>query len=448
MNESPRILIAEGIPTLNKGMLELLEGILKTFDTLGRTYVDIFSLYPELDRKRYPQRIGLIDICKDLHIERFLRGGSPSSELLASVLAGIQHLFFVLLYRLFGKNALGLMRETIWKKYCSSDVFLACINEDDCVNGNYLKFSPVYISLLAKTLHKLAVVYANSSTKTTNSVWIWRLQVRRLWKVMARYFLNNMDLITTRDKDTFELYRGLVGSRIPLRFTGDVGVLLEPVDPLTAKRIMAQEKIDKNNGLLIGTSITRRLLSHSFPEISDYNERYEKGLNEIANVFDRLIANYRSNIVFIPHCIEYTTNNDDRVVGNDILEKMKNKANFKVITKEYTPQELKGLMGQLDVFVGDRVHALISALSMNVPCCALAYRSDTRPYNLVGKDFGQEKWIFEVDTFNNNALYELLTDLISSNKEIRRSLPLMTQRAKEKALLNGQLLKSLLSCEQ
>jgi polysaccharide pyruvyl transferase WcaK-like protein len=448
MNKNPKILIAEGFPTLNKGALELIEGILKTFDILGRTEVYIFSLYPELDRKRYPRRIGLTDICKDLHIERFLRGGSPNSELLASILAGIQHLLFVSLYRLFGKNALGLMRKPVWKKYCSSDVFITCISEDDCVNGNYLKFSPVYISLLAKTLRKLAIVYANSNTKTTNTVWIWRLQSRRLWKVLARYFLNNMDLITTRDKDTFELYRSLAGSRIPLYFTGDVGILLEPADPLTVKRIMTQEKIDKNDGLLIGASITRRLLSHSFPDISDNNERYEKGVSEIASVFDRLIAKYRSNIVFISHCIEYTRNNDDRVVGNDILKKMKNKANFKVITKEYTPQELKGLIGQLDILVGDRVHALISALSMNVPCCALAYRSDRRPYNLIGKDFEQQKWIFEVDTFNKDTLYELLTDLISSCDEIRKNLPLMTRRAKERALLNGQLLSSLLSTRQ
>jgi len=440
-----KILIAEHMPTLNKGALELVEGILKSLNALGPTEVSIFSLYPALDRKRYPSRMRLIDICKDLHIERYLRGGTANAELLGSFLSGIQHLFFVSLFRIFGENVLGLMKNALWREYCSSDVLIVCMNEDDCVNGNYLKFSPVYISFLAKTLHKLAIVYANSSTKTTNIVWVWRLKSTRFWKTLARYFLNNMDLVTTRDKSTFELYKSLAGSGIPIYFTGDVGLLLDPAIPSTVKRIMAREGIERNDGLLIGASITRRLLLHSFPEYSESDKRYERGVAEIANVFDRLVTKYRSNIVFIPHSIEFYRNNDDRVVGYDILRKMNNKARFKVISNEFTPQELKGLMGQFDILVGDRIHALISALSMGVPCCALAYRSDRRPHNLVGRDFQQEEWIFEVDTFKADALLKLLINLISSSEEIRRSLPTITKGARRRAMLNGELLKTLLS---
>jgi colanic acid/amylovoran biosynthesis protein len=281
--------------------------------------------------------------------------------------------------------------------------------------------------------------------QVNDSVLIWRFPSRWLWKVLARYFLNNMDLITTRDRDTFELFRSLARSSIPLYFTGDVGVLMEPVHPSAVKRIMAQERINKNDRLLVGASITRRILSYSFAEISDSNERYEKGISEIASIFDKLIVEYRASIVFVPHSFEYTRNVDDRDVGNDIMKKMKNKANFKVITQEYTPQELKGLMGQLDILIADRIHALISALSMNVPCCALAHKSDRRHYNLIGKDFEQERWIFEVDTFESTALFGLLTELISASTEIRESLPSITQRARERALQNGQLLKALLT---
>lgn len=439
-----KILIATYVPTLNKGELELLEGILKTFNVLGQTEVDIFSFYPALDVKRYPSGIRLIDIRKDLHVERFLRNGSYSSLLLASLFAGIQHFFFMLSYTLLGENVLDFMKSSIWHEYCSSDALVVCLDEDDCVNGTLLKFSPVYISLFAKTLRKPIVVYANSTTKTGNLVWIWELRSRKLWKILGTYFLNNVDLITVRDEETFDYYRSLTRNEARLYLTGDPGVLLDPADPLAVQRIMAKEKIGKNNGLLIGAAITQRLLLHAFPQYSSEYERYEKSVSEIAKVFDRLTTKYKSNIIFIPHCIGYHRNNDDRVVGHDIGEKMKNKSSVRVITNEYTPQELKGLIGQFDIFIGDRIHALISALSMNVPCCTLAYRSDRRPYNMIGKDFKQEKWIFEVDTFNADALYELLTDLMFSSEEIRRSLPLATQGAKEKALLNGQLLKTLL----
>jgi len=63
---------------------------------------------------------------------------------------------------------------------------------------------------------------------------------------------------------------------------------------------------------------------------------------------------------------------------------------------------------------------------------------------LIGQDFKQEKWIFEFDTFNASNLIKLLTELISSSEEIRRNLPPIVESVKEKALLNGSLLKALL----
>jgi colanic acid/amylovoran biosynthesis protein len=438
-------MIADYVPSLNKGELELLIGTMKTLDQIGRTNVDIFSYYPAIERTRFPKGVRLVDVCKDLQVERFLRGGTVSSVLLASFLAGVQHILFISLYRLFGSNALRIMKKPLWQRYSSSDVFIGCFDETDCVNGNLLKLSPVYISLLAKTLHKLNVVYANSNTVTTNTVWLWRLQSRKLWDLLATYFLNNVDLITVRDEDTFQRYRSHVQDKLKVHSTADPGVLMDPVDSETVKRIMAREKIQKpSKGLLIGAEMTQRLLLHTHPEYSTNQEKYYRAAEEIAQVLDKLILEYQANVVFVPHCIEYYRDNDDRDVAKDVLNKMKNKTNVKTINNEYSAQELKGLIGQFDVFITDRIHALVSALSMNVPCCTLAYRSDKRPFNMIGKDFKQEKWIYEVDTLNSDTLYKFLTEIITSSQEIRKTLPAVTQQVKKRAMLNGQLLKTLL----
>jgi len=56
LNEnSVRILIAEGVPSLNKGELAILVGMLKTFEALGKVEVSIFSHYPSADKERYPK---------------------------------------------------------------------------------------------------------------------------------------------------------------------------------------------------------------------------------------------------------------------------------------------------------------------------------------------------------------------------------------------------------
>jgi len=73
VNGATKILIATFFPTLSKGALEILAGILKTFNVLGQTEVAIFSFYPTLDAKRYPSGIRLVDIGKDLHVEKLFR---------------------------------------------------------------------------------------------------------------------------------------------------------------------------------------------------------------------------------------------------------------------------------------------------------------------------------------------------------------------------------------
>jgi colanic acid/amylovoran biosynthesis protein len=441
-----KILIADYLPSLNKGELEIISGMIRTFKVIGQTDVSIFSFYPELDAERYPAPFRLIDIGKDLHVKRFLTH-SHNSRLLSSFLVAIQHLLFILLYKFIGKKTLDVMSSSIWHEYSSSDALIICLNEDDCVNGpgSFIRYSPVYISCLGKAIGKPVVIYANSTTKTGNIVWVvWRLNSRRLWKTLANFVLNNCDLITVRDQDTYVYYRSFLRNKAKLHLTGDPGILMASADSKTVQKIMANEKIVRNSGLLIGVAITKRLLSHMFSECSSESERYEKAVNEFAKVLDSLIVKYNSNIIFVPHVIGPSIYNDDRVVGRDIVEQMTNKSKVKVITTEYTAQGLKGLLGKFDFFIGDRVHALISSLSANVPCCALAYRSDKRPFNLIGKDFEQEKWIFEVDSFDSEKLLELIADLVLSLQKIRSSLPCKIKAAKEKALINGLLLKGLL----
>ena len=445
MKDSTKILITTYIPTLNKGMLGLLKGILKTFDALGQTEVTVFSFYPEFDGKRYPPNVKLIDVGKDLHIATFFSKRSANFRLIASIAAAIQHLLFALLYSIFKKKVFHFFKSPIWHEYYSSDALIVCTSEDDCVNGSgtFLWLSPVYLSLLAKVLRKPVVVYANSTTKTGNLVWLWRLKSRRLWEILAKYSLNNCDLITVRDRETFRYYKNFLNEK-QIFLTGDPGVLLDSAEPTQIESIMSKEKARANNGYLIGATITQRLLLHSFPECFDTREKYEKVIAEVAKVFDRITTIYPSKIIFLPHCTGFLRNNDDRVVARDIVEKMHNKSHATVINNEYTPEALKGIISFCDFFIGDRIHALISALSMNVPCCIFAYSSDRRPYNLIGQDFKQEKWIFEFDTFNTSNLIKLLTELISSSEEIRRNLPPIVESVKEKALLNGSLLRALL----
>ena len=208
---------------------------------------------------------------------------------------------------------------------------------------------------------------------------------------------------------------------------------------------MVEEKIDKNERPLVGMAFTHEVLSEAFKNELAPAIGYKKSVKEIARFLDRLVEEYNSTIVFIPHSIEPYRHRDDRIVAKDISNTMLNKHKTRVITSEYTPEELKGLIGQLDLLISCRVHAAINALSMGVPSCVITRSWDKRAYSIIGKMLKQEKWIYNVENLNADELFALITDLLGSYNEIRKDSPSIVNSVKEKALLNGRLLKALLN---
>jgi len=428
-DNSIRVLIAEWVPSLNKGELAILIGMLKTFEALGKVEVSIFSYYPSIDKERYPKNVKIIDVGSDLYLGNSL---PESSRLVkACLFAALQHLFFTLSYKILGKHALKVMRRAIWREYCESDVIIICHDQLNCVDGCFLTFSPIYITLLAKALRKPIVIYANGTTKFK----------RKTWEILAKYVLNNVNLVTVRDEETFSYLKRLTLNEARIHLTGDPAILLPPVDSERAMNIMLKENILPNDGLLIGAIISHGMLLHGSYR---NGERYKKLITEIALLFDRIIERYQATIVFIPHCLEPYLHRDDRIVSKKIFSAMKNKHKVRVIIEEYSPEELKGLVGQLDLLISARVHAAIGALSMNVPTYALTVSSDRRAYGLIGKMLKQEKWIYYLENLNVDVFFKNITELLCESGETRKNLPSIVNSVKQKALLNGRLLKRLL----
>lgn len=444
-----RILIAEYVPSLNKGELAILDGMLKTFETLGEVEVSIFSLYPEIDRTRYPMSIKTIDLGYNLYLRNPLPAQSKVYLLWASFFAALQHVFFIFMYRIFGKKTLKIMDKPLWKTYFESNVFIVCHDEVDCVNGAFLQFSPLYISLLAKTLGKSIVIYANGTSERTCAIWIWQLRTKKFWRILARYVLASVDLITVREEGTLLYFKEISRGKVPIHHTADPAFLLSSVSQERVKEIMLEENIGKDEGLMVGVAMTREVLCEAFKNELNPAMRYKKSAKEIARLLDKLIEEFSSTIVFIPHSVEPYKYRDDRIVAKDICRVMLNKHMTRVITKEYSPEELKGLMGQLDILITCRVHAAINAFSMGLPSCILTRSWDKRAHNIIGKMMKQEKWIYNVEDLNADRLLALITDLLEASEEIRTDLPSIVGFVKEKALLNGRLLKAMLnSCSK
>ncbi|GAI33439.1 unnamed protein product, partial [marine sediment metagenome] len=107
----------------------------------------------------------------------------------------------------------------------------------------------------------------------------------------------------------------------------------------------------------------------------------------MAQVVDYLVSRLDAKVILVPEVIGPTEASDDRVIGALVLDKVEHKDRALSITNEYGPEELRGLIGQCDLFIGARMHANIAAFSMHIPTIAIAY---SYKFHGIMKMLGQE----------------------------------------------------------
>ena len=198
------------------------------------------------------------------------------------------------------------------------------------------------IMLLAKKLGKPVMLYAQGIGPVRGS--LARGAVRRV--------VDTVDLITVRDE----------GSRVELLA---LGVTTPPIH-VTADPVLALHPVDKGIGraILRGRSLegTAPLIGISVREWKDW-AHYK---NVIAQAADRLVAESGARLVFLP--MQWP---DDIEVARRVTARMQRPAGQ--LEEEYTTSELLSLVGNLDMLIGIRLHALIFAAVMHVPMIGLSY---------------------------------------------------------------------------
>lgn len=428
-----RILIVENAPSLNKGEMAILEGMIESFSDLGEVEVSMLSAFPDIDSFRYGKRIKIIDSRKCWPFSDRLDGRSK----ILAFLVMLQHIFFVICYKFLGLNVLRFYKGMIWQEYLNSDAIIAGHDNSFGIGGDPETplFYPLYIPLIGKVLGKPVVFYAGTIPSLPRR---FRYFIGKAFK----FALNNMDLITLRENISYQKLKDMRLQNNQVSVTADLAALLKPVLPERIKEIMSKEGINEIHMPFIGMTISRNRGSMAFPELNNPELSYQKHIKIIAQVVDNLINKLNALVIFVPHCIGFGENLDDRIVAADILQICQNKDKVKVITNEYGPAELKGLIGQFDLFIGERLHSVIAAMTMYVPSVAISYSSDERLGMI--KMFGQEEVILHVENLDSETLLSKINNIWLKRDKIRKKLKLQAKIMKKHAMVNGKLLKELL----
>ena len=310
-----------------------------------------------------------------------------------------------------GAAARALLRQ------CSKADVVVGVHGDAFVTRTNLEFLDFIAKMLMVTLPgKPALIFPSSMGPFIGT---WR-------RSLARWVLSRVKLIAAREETTYG-YLGEAGIDKPLiALIPDMafGLPLAPQERLEG--ILAKEGISDAQRPLIGMHISqsRGLYPSKILSVKqDYGEL-------MARVADYLVTSLNATVMFIPYVIwpkeigkmkgrTAMVGGDDITAIKEMLKRVQHKDRIVPIETEYDATELKGIIGQCDLFIGAGMHSNIAAISACVPTISIDFRYKTPA---MMKMAGLETYYCDLRTVTFAELTGKIDNLWMNRQKVREML--------------------------
>jgi polysaccharide pyruvyl transferase WcaK-like protein len=286
-----------------------------------------------------------------------------------------------------------------------------------------------FIGRVAKNSHMLvAKMFGKPVVKYTADLGPFEARWNRFFAKL--YLQYAVDVILARSDTT---RRGLeeLGVTTPTRVCPDTAFLLEPHSTEFAEQLSRQ----KSDGPVVGFSV-----SHMAVRQSSNPEGY---LDSMARLGDHVVENIGARIVLVPNEFSDDIAYDDGHVAKEVRNRMRRKNQAIIVLGDYTAQQLKGIVGQLDVLVAARYHSIVASLSLGIPVLAVGWH---HKYEAVMRLVGQERYLCSVRSLQPDHLREKFDDLWRSKDRIRQEINAALPGIREAILKGGEEVRLL--CER
>ena len=210
------------------------------------------------------------------------------------------------------------------------------------VTSNRSLYYYLSIMMLAKQLGKPVMLYAQGIGPVCGA----------LARGAMRLIGNMVDLITVRDEGSREELKRLGVTRPKIYVTADPVLAIHPVDKQIGRAILRKHGCE-------GASPLVGIAAREWRDWSHYKQ-------VLAQAADVIAAEFGARIVYLP--MQFP---EDVTVAKKIAGRSRQPA--ALLNGEYTTSELLSLVGNLDMLISIRLHALIFAGVMHVPMIGISY---------------------------------------------------------------------------
>lgn len=230
----------------------------------------------------------------------------------------------------------------------------------------------------------------------------------------TRKIINNVDLITLRDDESYETLKQIGVTKPKTLVTADPALSLAGADREKGKEIL------KN----LGVPADKSLLGISLRRCAAIKPGFEQSM---AKACDYAVEKYGFYPVFLP-----MQSSKDLAISQSVARRMKNKASV-VEIKSVT--DMISIVGCMNMCVGMRLHMLIYSAINSIPLIGLEYDPKIRSF----MDYTHQNLHIKVGEMTAEELMGLIDRCVIEYDEIREDLAENYIRLREKALENGRL---------
>ena len=234
-----------------------------------------------------------------------------------------------------------------------------------------------------------------------------------LARCMARFLLKRSAIIMARDKTSHGIAAELAGPKRRVLLSPDMAFSLSaalpagiPLDP-PARGISCSPSIGVNvNGLMFHGGYSR---DNMFGLKLDYPAY-------LTQLLLALLKEQSGEIWLIPHTYAGKGDVESDLEASEALRAALPAGRIRIVTGEFGPHEVKGVIGMCGFFIGSRMHSCIAALSQGIPCVGMAY---SMKFHGVFESVGMEEWVVEARKSETAQAVRRTLELFRRREEIR-----------------------------
>ncbi len=400
LSTCPKVSIIGSAFSGNKGAAAMLEA---SIQAILEEYPDatftLFSMYPSEDRLQNPfSQLDVID-------------AQPMQ-------LGVTINTLSLLYKLF-----PIFRSTLRK---NSKAIAALTGSDVLLDQMGISFTDGREKFLLYNTAAIlpALLLKTPIIKCSQAIGPFENPINRF---ISKVFLPKIEKIITR-------------GRITHGFAKDLGLnnITESSDSAFTLKSSGNERQSVSSKLDLSFFEKGNLVIGVLPSVV-VQKKYEAKTGEnyiqlMANYINGLATSGR-RVALIPHSVRSgtsKTHNNDLPLCKEIYSSIGNKTEILSVEQELSSQELRFLIGLCDYSVTSRFHAMISSLSVGVPCLVIGW---SHKYQEVLERFELESWAIGFENLSADLLHKKTEHLIHEGlqvkSQIRNKLPLVIELARE-----------------